>query len=537
MSRANASLKVLDRRSFLGASLTTAAAAALGSRFAQGAQTPAPGFALEEATCEQLQAELAAGRLTCRKLTSQYLARIRALDQGGPALHSVIETNPDALALAEELDAERKKTGPRSALHGIPVLLKDNIDTADRMKTTAGSLALADAPAPSRDAFIVQRLREAGALILGKTNLSEWANFRSTRSTSGWSGRGGQTRNPYALDRNPSGSSSGSAVAVAANLCAVAVGTETDGSIVSPASMASLVGLKPTVGLLSRSGIIPISHTQDTAGPMTRTVRDAAILLTVLAGVDAQDPATENENRPVDSDFARYLDPKGLQGARLGLVSGLLGQHAPMDRALRPALEALKTCGAKVVEVELTSTTYDKAELEVLLYEFRAGLEAYLAGRRGTVKNLADLIAFNERHKEKEMPFFDQELLVQALAKGPLTEPAYLKALETSRQARRDMEDVLKKHQLAALIAPTGAPAWLTDPVNGDASGFSCSSFAAVAGTPHITVPAGFVCGLPVGLSFFGRAWSEGTLLSLAYAFEQATQARRVPRFAPTASL
>lgn len=504
----------------------------------QGAKpSPSASLPLEEATLGQLQAGLAEGGWTSRELVSRYQARIRALDQAGPRLRSVIELNPEALALADALDAERKKTGPRSALHGIPVLLKDNIDTADRMKTTAGSLALADIPAPSRDAFIVQRLREAGALILGKTNLSEWANFRSTRSTSGWSGRGGQTRNPYALDRSPSGSSSGSAVAVAANLCAVAVGTETDGSIVSPASMASLVGLKPTVGLLSRSGIIPIAHSQDTAGPMTRTVRDAAILLSVLAGVDARDPSTENENRPVDSDFARYLDPKSMQGARLGLVTGLLGQHAPLDRAFRPALEALKVCGATVVDVELTSSAYNKAELEVLLYEFKADLEAYLAGRGGSVKNLADLIAFNERHKEKEMPFFDQELLHQARAKGPLTEPAYLKALEATRQARRDIEDVLKKHQLAALIAPTGAPAWLTDPVNGDASGFSCSSFAAVAGTPHITVPAGFVCGLPVGLSFFGRAWSEGTLLSLAYAFEQATQARRVPRFAPTASL
>jgi len=534
MSHEATSPCVFDRRSFLAAG---GAALAGGVVLQDAKATPSPSLPLEEATLDQLQAEMAAGRLSARGLASKYLARIRALDQAGPRLRSVIELNPEAMAQAEALDAERQKTGPRSALHGIPVLLKDNLDTADRMKTTAGSLALADAPAPSRDAFIVQRLREAGALILGKTNLSEWANFRSTRSTSGWSGRGGQTRNPYALDRSPSGSSSGSAVAVAANLCAVAVGTETDGSIVSPASMASLVGLKPTVGLLSRSGIIPISHTQDTAGPMTRTVRDAAILLTALASPDPRDAATTGSDRPIATDYTRHLDPKGLQGARLGLVSGLLGQHGPLDRALRPALEALKTCGATVVDVELTSSAYDKAELEILLYEFKADLEAYLAGRGGAVKNLADLIAFNERHKEKEMPFFDQELLHQARAKGPLTEPAYLKALEATRQARRDIEDVLKKHQLAALIAPTGAPAWLTDPVNGDASGFSCSSFAAVAGTPHITVPAGFVCGLPVGLSFFGRAWSEPTLLALAYAFEQATQARRMPRFAPTASL
>ena len=534
MSREATSLSVFDRRSFLAAG----GAALAGGVMLQAAKPLASASSpLEEATLDQLQAGLASGRWTSQGLVSKYLARIRSLDQAGPMLRSVIELNPEALALAAALDAERQKTGPRSALHGIPILLKDNIDTADRMKTTAGSLALADAPTSSRDAFIVQRLREAGAVILGKTNLSEWANFRSSRSTSGWSGRGGQTRNPYALDRSPSGSSSGSAVAVAANLCAVAVGTETDGSIVSPASMASLVGLKPTVGLLSRSGIIPIAHSQDTAGPMTRTVRDAAILLTALAGPDPRDPASTVGDRPAPMDFAQHLDPKGLQGARLGLVSGLLGQHGPLDRALRPALEAVKTCGAMIVDVELRSGAYGEAELEILLFEFKAGLDAYLAGRGGAVKNLATLIAFNETHREREMPFFEQEFLHQALAKGPLTDPAYLKAREASRRARQDIEDILTKHKLTALIAPTGSPAWLTDLLNGDAPGFSCSGYAAVAGTPHITVPAGFACGLPVGLSFFGRAWSEGTLLSLAYAFEQATKARRMPRFAPTASL
>jgi len=535
MTRTDATPRALDRRSFLGASLATAAAAALGPQLARGAQAPGPIFVLEEATLDQLQAELEAGPLTTKELASKYLARIGALDQAGPMLRSVIEVNPDALALAEELDAERKNTGPRGPLHGIPVLVKDNLDTADRMKTTAGSLALADAPAPARDAFVVQKLREAGALILGKTNLSEWANFRSTHSTSAWSGRGGQTRNPYALDRNPSGSSSGSAVAVAANLCAVAVGTETDGSIVSPASVCGIVGFKPTVGLVGRSGIIPISHTQDTAGPMARTVRDAAILLTILAGVDPRDRQTEEAKRQLSLDYTRFLDSKGLSGARLGVVKNLLGQHVHGDRVTRAPLDLLKASGATLVEVELKSSAYEEAELEVMLYEFKAGLNAYLSSRGGAVKNLAEVIAFDEKQPEREMPFFGQEILVQAQAKGPLTEDAYLKALETCRGARRDIDALCEKHRLDALVAPTGSPAWLTDPVNGDASGSSCSTFAAVAGTPHITVPAGFVFGLPVGLSFFGRAWSEGLLLKLAYAFEQAGKSRRRPSYRHTA--
>ena len=533
MSRDDASPFPMDRRRFLATGMAAGGATLAGGLPLPRAE-PAAAFPLEEATLDELRAAMETGRFTCRELTARYLARIGALDQAGPKLRAVIEINPDALALAEALDDERKRSGPRSFLHGIPVLLKDNIDTADRMKTTAGSLALAEAPAPSRDAFIVQRLRDAGALILGKTNLSEWANFRSTRATSGWSGRGGQTRNPYALDRNPSGSSSGSAVAVSANLCAVAVGTETDGSIVSPASMCGIVGLKPTVGLLGRSGIIPISHTQDTAGPMTRTVRDAALLLTALAGVDPRDRATADANRPALPDYTRNLDAHALRGARLGLVANLMGQHPHLDRIIRTAFDHLTTRGATLVEVELTSTAFDAAELDVMRFEFKAGLNAYLATRGGPVQDLGALIAFNAQHASLEMPFFGQELLLQAQAKGSLTDAAYLKALATCRQARQDLEALMAEHKLAALIAPTGTPPWLTDPINGDAPGFSCSSFAAVAGTPHITVPAGFVFGLPVGLSFFGSAWSEATLLNLAYAFEQATKARHAPRYAAT---
>jgi amidase len=524
----------LDRRAFLGLGLATGAAALMGGDLKTSA---AKGPALQEATVDGLQAGMVAGRWTAADLVQGYRARIRALDQGGPKLNSVIELNPEALAIARILDAERKAGKVRGPLHGIPVLIKDNIDTADAMKTTAGSLALAEAPAPKEDAFIVKRLREAGALILGKTNLSEWANLRSTHSSSGWSGRGGQTRNPYALDRNPSGSSSGSGAAVAASLCAVAVGTETDGSVVSPANANGLVGLKPTVGLVSRSGIIPISHTQDTAGPMTRTVREAAILLSVLAGSDPKDAATREADGRREADYTRFLMKDGLKGARLGVVKNLLGVQAHVDAVILPALEVLKAQGATLVEVELKSTGYEDAEFEVLLYEFKADLNAYLAGRDGSVKDLAGLMAFNERYRGEEMPFFGQELLQQAQAKGPLADAAYGKALETCAQARRDITGLLEKQQLQALVGPTGGPAWLTDPVNGDSSGPSFSSPAAVAGCPHITVPAGFVFGLPVGLSFVGGPWQEGGLLKLAYAFEQATLSRRAPRFAPTAAI
>jgi amidase len=526
-------LPPLDRRTFLGAGLATGAAALLGGELQ--AASPAKGLVLEEATVDALQAGLIAGRWTAVDLVRRYQARIGALDQAGPKLSAVIELNPDALAIAKALDAERKAGKLRGPLHGIPVLIKDNIDTADAMKTTAGSQALADAPRSGTDAFIVNQLRAAGAVLLGKTNLSEWANLRSTRSSSGWSARGGQTRNPYALDRSPSGSSSGSGAAVAASFCAGAVGTETDGSIVSPANANGLVGLKPTLGLVSRSGIIPISHTQDTAGPMTRTVRDAAILLGVLAGTDPRDPATREADAKREADYTRFLVKDGLKGARLGVVKNLLGVHAHVDAVLLPALEALKAQGATLVEVELKTGAYDDAELEVLLYEFKADLNAYFAGRGGDLKDLAGLMAFNEARRAEEMPFFGQELLQQAQAKGPLTEPAYLKALDTCGQARRDITGLLAQHQLQALVGPTGGPAWLIDHVNGDSSSLSFSSPAAVAGCPHLTVPAGFAFGLPLGLSFVAGPWQEGTLLKLAYGFEQATLARRAPKFAATA--
>ncbi len=525
----------LDRRAFLGVGLATGMAALVGADLKAAA--PATRLVLKEATVDGLQAGLAAGRWTAVELVRGYLARIRALDQAGPKLGSVLELNPEALTIARALDAERKAGKVRGPLHGIPVLIKDNIDTSDAMKTSAGSLAMVHAPVPKEDAFIVKKLREAGAVILGKTNLSEWANLRSTRSSSGWSGRGGQTRNPYALDRSPSGSSSGSGAAVAASLCTVAVGTETDGSVVSPANANGLVGLKPTVGLLSRSGIVPISHTQDTPGPMARTVRDAAILLGVLAGSDLKDAATREADARREVDYTRFLVKDGLQGVRLGVVKNLLGVHAHLDAVIQPALEVLTAQGATLVEVELKSTSYEDAELEVLLYEFKADLEAYLAGRGGPVKDLAGLVAFNEAHRREEMPFFGQELLQQSQAKGPLTDAAYVKALETCAQARRDILGLLETHQLQALVGPTGGPAWLIDHVNGDSSSLSFSSPAAVAGCPHITVPAGLVFGLPVGLSFVGGPWQEGRLLKFAYGYEQATMGRRTPPFALTASV
>ena len=502
----------------------------------KGAGAP-KGLVLEEATVAELQAGLGAGRWTAVDLVRRCQARIRALDQAGPKLNAVIELNPEALVLAKALDAERKAGKVRGPLHGIPVLLKDNLDTADRMKTTAGSLALADAPAPKEDAFVVRRLREAGAVLLGKTNLSEWANFRSSRSTSGWSGRGGQTRNPYALDRNPSGSSSGSAAAVSASLCAVAVGTETDGSIVSPAAACGVVGLKPTVGLVGRSGIIPIAHSQDTAGPMARTVRDAALLLSAMAGEDPRDEATRGVR--VEADYTRFLAPDGLRGARIGVARAFFGRHPGVDRVMVRAMETLKGAGAVLVDpVDLpTAAAYRDAEFEVLLFEFKADLNAYLAARGGEVKDLAGLIAWNEAHADREMPHFGQELLVQAQAKGPLTEEAYLKALERGRRLSREgLDRVLDAHRLDAIVAPTRGPAGLTDWIHGgDPGSAGCSAPPAVSGYPHLTVPAGFVSGLPVGLSFLGRPWSEGTLLRCGHAFEEAARARRAPRFPASA--
>jgi amidase len=486
---------------------------------------------LREAGIAEIRERLAAGRATAVSIAQWYLARIAELDG---KLKSVIEVNPDALAAAGGLDRELKEKGPRGPLHGVPVLVKDNIDTAGRIETTAGSLALAGSK-PARDAFIVSRLRAAGAVILGTTNLSEWANFRSSHSVSGWSGRGGQTRNPYALDRNPSGSSSGSAVAVAANLCAVAVGTETDGSVVSPASVNGVVGIKPTLGLASRRGIVPIAHSQDTAGPMARSVRDAAVLLGVLAGADPGDEATAAAAAQAQADYTKFLDPRGLRGARLGVARKFFEGNAVMNRLLDDWVRVLKTEGAEVIDpADLPSHgKWSDPEFEVLLYEFKVDLNAYLS-RRGPAApahSLAEVIAFDEKHRREEMPYFEQEIMQQAEKKGPLTEKPYLEALANCRRLSRDegIDAVVGKHRLDAIVAPTNGPAWLIDWVNGDQDTGGCSTPAAMAGYPHITVPAGWVRGLPVGLSFFGPAWSEPVLLRLAYAFEQATRARRQP--------
>ena len=518
-----------------------------GAAFAGCAKPSAPAaseataFDLEEATVVSLQQKLQAGQETARSLTDKYLARIDEIDRRGPALRSVIEINPDARAIADSLDAERKAKGPRGPLHGIPILIKDNIATGDRMMTTAGSLALAGAPA-SADAFVVAQLRAAGVVILGKTNLSEWANIRSTHSSSGWSARGGQTRDPYALDRNPSGSSSGSGAAAAANLCVFAIGTETDGSIVSPANNNALVGIKPTVGLVSRAGIIPIAHSQDTAGPMTRTVADAAAALGAMTGVDPQDEVTNDSAGKGQRDYTKFLDANGLKGARIGVVrKKLMGFSAAADRIMETAIADMKRLGATIVDPADIPTLgqFDESELDVLLYELKDDLKKYLdrLGPKAPVHSLADVIAFNVAHKDEEMPFFAQELFEQAQKKGPLTDRAYRDALEKNHRLAREkgIDAVMTKYSLDALVAPTSGPPWLIDLVNGDYGTAGSSSPAAVAGYPDITVPAGQVFGLPVGISFFGRAWGEPTLIRLAYAYEQATRHRKPPTFAATA--
>ena len=537
----------MDRRDFLRLSaIGTAFGIVGGPRWGEATTTIASGrfgippFELEEATIDQLQSWMASGRMTSRSITQRYLNRIAALDRKGPSLHHVIEVNPDALSIAAALDRERKAGRVRGPLHGIPSLLKDNVDTADRMTTTAGSLALAGS-IPLQDSTVAAKLRAAGAVLLGKANLSEWANFRSTHSTSGWSGRGGQAKNPYVLDRNPCGSSSGSGGAVAANLCAVAIGTETDGSIVCPSSANGIVGIKPTLGLVSRAGVIPIAHSQDTAGPMARTVRDAAIVLNAIAGIDARDSATSflSARQPVD--YTRSLDANGLRGARIGVArTKFFGYSDVTDKVINDAIDVMKRQGAVIVDPANIETAgkFDDSEFDVLLYEFKADLNAYLSslGPRAPVKSLQEIIDFNDRHRAQEMPWFAQEIMVQAQAKGPLTEKKYLDELaQDLKMSRTDgIDATMDKNKLDAIVAPTGGPAWVTDLLNGDHFSGASSTPAAVAGYPNINVPAGFSHELPIGISFFGRAWSEPTLIKIAYAFEQATKHRRAPKFIPT---
>jgi len=527
--------------------------------FAAGGRDEVKAFEFDEVTIAELQDGMKSGKHTARSITEKYLARIESIDARGPEIRSVIETNPDALAIAEALDKERKAKGPRGPFHGIPVLIKDNIDTADRMMTTAGSLALVGAK-PPKDSFVAQKLREAGAVILGKTNPSEWANIRSSHATSGWSGRGGLTKNPFALDRNPCGSSSGTGAGISANLGAVGIGTETDGSIVCPSSANGLVGIKPTVGLVSRSGIIPISHTQDSAGPMCRTLRDAAILLGALTGVDPDDSATAASAGNSSVDYMQYLDAdafgkvrwgvfskaaaaNGVRPARIGVVRKYFGFNEQVDALMELAIDVMKKNGAVIVDpadIATTAKTGDN-ETKVLLYELKADLNAYLArlGPNAPVHTLKEVIEFNDRHASKEMPYFGQDMFLKAEAKGDLKTPDYLDALTNNlRLARQEgIDATMDKFQLDALIGPTGGPAWVTDLVNGDNAAGQTSSAAAVACYPSVSVPMGYVFGLPVGISFFGRAWSEPTLIALAYAFEQTTKVRRAPKFLSTANL
>ena len=538
-----------SRRGFLQDTLTASAAVALRpalssarevSRVAESSAPEVKPFELEEITIPELQEGMKSGKFTAKSLVEKYTARIEDIDKR--TVNAIIEMNPDAASIAEDLDRERKGKGPRGPLHGIPILIKDNIATADRMMTTAGSLALVGSK-PPKDSMVAQKLRAAGAVILGKTNLSEWANIRSSHSTSGWSGRGGLTRNPYSLDRNPCGSSSGTGAGISANLAAIGIGTETDGSIVCPSSLNGLAGIKPTVGLISRAGIIPISHSQDTAGPMCRTVRDAAILLGVLTGADPEDQATAASAGKSQTNYEQYCDANGLQGARIGVARKYFGFSDAVDALVEHSIDIMRKQGAVIVDPADIPTLgkFDGSEMTVFMYELKADLNAYLAGLGASspVKRLKDIIEFNDRNREKEMPYFGQDLFLKSEAKGPLTEKEYLDAVAKNRQLARTegIDAVMDKNKLDALVAPTGGPAWLTDLITGDHFGGGSSNAAAVAGYPNINVTAGNIFGLPVGISFFGRAWSEPTLIKIAYSFEQATKARQAPRFLPRINL
>jgi len=535
----------VDRRDFLKLSAATGALAAVvssapalaGRHRALGAQ-PADDFEWQEATILELQQAMEEGRTTARALAADYVARIEEIDSDGPRINSIMEINPDALEIAEQLDAEREEGKVRGPLHGIPVVLKDNIDTDDRMETTAGSIALLGSR-PTRDAFVAGKLRDAGAVILGKTSLSEWANFRSTHSASGWSGRAGQCLNPYVLDHNPCGSSSGSGAAIAANLAAAALGTETDGSIVCPSSANSLVGIKPTLGLTSRSGVIPIAHSQDVVGPMARTVADAATVLGALTGVDRRDKATRKSQDRAHKDYTKFLDADGLQGARIGVWrEGGFGNSEETDAIMEQALAALGDAGARLIDPANipNAESLGDPEFTVLLFEFKADIRKYLRSRPGLgVQSLSDLIAFNEANAATELTWFGQEIFQLAQDTGTLQDKEYREALRTSqRLARAGINQVMRQHNLDAIVAPTGSPPWPTDLINGDHFLFGSSTPAAVAGFPNISVPAGESSGLPVGISFIGRAWTEPKLISLAFAFEQATKGRKPPEFRPT---
>jgi len=536
---------IVSRRHFVAGAAVAVTALACDRDTAEQAATAAgttatsvPAFELNEVSTEQLEEGMRSGRWTARRITELYLERIAAIDRAGPTLRSVIETNPDALDSADQLDGERRSGNVRGPLHGIPILLKDNVGTADRMTTTAGSFAL-EGSVPAQDAFIAQKLRAAGAILLGKANLSEWANFRSTHSSSGWSARGGQCRNPYVLDRNPCGSSSGSGAAVAASLCGAAIGTETDGSIVCPSSASGIVGIKPTVGLASRTGIIPISHSQDTAGPLARTVRDGAVLLGALTGVDPHDSATAASGERVQTDYTQYLDANGLQGARIGVARDFFGFNPGVDALMEQAIALMSGRGAVIVDDVKFQNRQDLngAEFEVLLYDFKADIAAYLGSLANPpVRTLADLIAFNDSNRDRELAWFGQEIFLDAETKGPLTSREYVAALATCQRLARveGIDAVMDRQRLDALISPTGGPAWPTDLLNGDHYTGGSSTLAAVAGYPNITVPAGDIHGLPVGISFFGRAWSESVLLRIAYAFEQASTHRQAPGFLAT---